>query len=73
MVGPIGSCVWHRAQTDVTLRSVADVYCLHVLQQMADDTSFIILPDATHTCMQEKISQCCTGKHMQFVSEPLVY
>lgn len=57
MVGPMGSVVWHKAQTAVTLRSAADVYCLQTLQQLADAMSLIILPDATHTCMAVQ-SQC---------------
>lgn len=54
-VCPKGNCEWHKAQIPLLLCSAADVYCLHVLQQTADDLSLIILPDATQTCKQRNL------------------
>ena len=39
------------AQMSLSCRSAADVNCLQVLQQMAEDLFLITLPEATHTCI----------------------
>ena len=49
--GPSGRGEWHMAQISLSCRSADDVYCLQVLQHMAEDLSLITLPEATHTCM----------------------